>query len=237
MHEGKVSSRLGLAGVPAEAEEVMVMRDIALARMVGARMHFLHLSTAGSVALVAEAKASGLAITAESAPHHFTLTDEEVASFDPVFKVNPPLRSAHHRDAVRNGLLDGTIDAIATDHAPHAQHLKELPFTEAACGMLGLETALSLAISELGLPPERLFALLSSTPARIAGLDDEHGSLGIGRPANICVVDPGATWVVEPHGLASKSTNTPFAGRKMTGSVRHTVHRGHRVVVDGAAQR
>ena len=170
MHEGAWSSRLGIPGVPAEAEELMVMRDIALARLTDARVHFQHLSTAGSVELVRRAKAGGMPVTAEACPHHFTLTDAEVASYDPLFKVNPPLRTATDIAAIKDGLDDGTIDAIATDHAPHTQEVKEAPFDEAPCGMLGLETALALALTELDLPIERVLALMSWQPAAIAGL-------------------------------------------------------------------
>ncbi|MEA2703101.1 MAG: dihydroorotase [Actinomycetota bacterium] len=241
MHEGEWSSRLGLPGIPAEAEELMVMRDIALARLtatLGGRIHFLHLSTAGSVALVREAKAGGLAVTAEAAPHHFTLTDAAVANYDSVFKVNPPLRPARHVAAIKAGLADGTVDAIATDHAPHAQEDKERPFDQAPPGMLGLETALSLALCELELPIEQVLGLLSWRPARIAGLEGTHGGpVAEGRPANLCVIDPAATWVVEPEALASRSRNTPYAGRKLTGRNRHTVLRGEPVVIDGVAQR
>jgi dihydroorotase len=237
MHEGEWSSRLGVAGIPAEAEELMVARDIALGRLTGAPVHFLHLSTAGSVELVRQAKARGLHVTAEAAPHHFTLTHAEVASYDPVFKVNPPLRTEADVAAVKAGLADGTVDAIATDHAPHAQEDKEAPFDEAPCGMLGLETALSLALSELDLPIERVLALLSWQPARIAGLDEHSGPIVAGRPANLCVIDPIATWTVDPSRLASRSRNTPYAGRQMTGRVRHTLHRGEAVVLDGEATR
>jgi dihydroorotase len=238
MHEGEWSSRLGIPGVPAEAEELMAARDIALAHLAGARLHLLHVSTAGTVALVAQAKRDGLAVTAEATPHHFTLTDAEVASYDPVFKVNPPLRTDADVNAIKAGLADGTIDAIATDHAPHAQEAKEAPFDEAPPGMLGLETALSLALTELGLDISAVFALMAIRPAAIAGLGSEHGGLvAEGVTANLCVVDPAATWVVEPAGLASRSRNTPFAGRKLTGRVRHTVLRGEAVVIDGVAQR
>jgi dihydroorotase len=237
MHEGEWSSRLGIPGMPAEAEEIMVARDIALGRLTGAPVHFLHLSTAGSVELVRQAKARGLRVTAEAAPHHFTLTHAEVASYDPVFKVNPPLRADVDVEAVKAGLADGTIDAIATDHAPHPQELKEAPFDEAPCGMLGLETALSLALTQLDLPIERVLALLSWQPARIAGLADHGGPVAEGRPANLCVVDPVVAWTVEPAKLASKSRNTPYAGRSMTGKVRHTVLRGETVVLDGEATR
>jgi dihydroorotase len=241
MHEGEWSSRLGVPGVPAAAEELMVLRDIALARLtapLGSRMHFLHLSTAGSVAAVRAAKASGLAVTAEAAPHHFTLTDASVAGYDSVFKVNPPLRSPADVAAVKAGLADGTLDAIATDHAPHAPEDKERPFDHAPPGMLGLETALALSLDELDLPVERVLALLSWRPARIAGLDGVHGGpVAEGRPANLCVVDPFAVWVVDADALASRSRNTPYAGRKLTGRNRHTLLRGEPVVIDGEAQR
>jgi dihydroorotase len=235
MHEGEWSSRLGIPGIPAEAEELMVARDIALGRLTGAPVHFLHLSTAGSVELVREAKAKRLRVTAEAAPHHFTLTHAAVASYDPLFKVNPPIRTDDDVAAVKAGLVDGTIDAIATDHAPHPQELKEAPFDEAPCGMLGLETALSLALTQLGLPIERVLALLSWQPARIAGI--EAGPIEAGRAASICVIDPAHEWTVDPARLASRSRNTPYAGRRMTGKVRHTIYRGEPVVVDGEAQR
>jgi dihydroorotase len=238
MHEGEWSSRLGLSGQPAEAEELMVMRDLALARLTGATLHFLHLSCAGSLAMIRGAKASGLVVTAEVTPHHFTLTDAEVASYDPVFKVNPPLRGQPDVAAVKAALADGVVDAIATDHAPHTQESKELPFEQAPPGMLGLETALGLALTELDLPLERLLALLSWQPAMIAGLSGEHGGpVAVGRPANLCVIDPTAKWVVDPSAMASRSRNTPYAGRTLVGRVRHTLLRGEPVVIDGEAQR
>jgi dihydroorotase len=238
MHEGEWSSRLGIPGQPAEAEELMLMRDLALARLTGARVHFLHLSTAGSLAMIRGAKASGLAVTAEVAPHHFTLTDAEVASYDPVFKVNPPLRSDADVAAVKAALADGVVDAIATDHAPHTQEAKEAPFDEAPPGMLGLETALALALTELDVPVEKILALMCWQPAAIAGLTAEHGGpVAVGRPANLCVIDPAAKWVVDPTALASRSRNTPYAGRSLVGKVRHTVLRGEPVVVEGEAQR
>ncbi|MBV8160338.1 MAG: dihydroorotase, partial [Acidimicrobiia bacterium] len=237
MHEGDWSSRLGIPGMPVEAESTMVARDVALAQLTGAPMHFLHLSTAMAIAMVRAAKAAGVGVTAEAAPHHFTLTDEVVACYDPVFKVNPPLRPRSDVDAVRIGLSDGTVDAIATDHAPHAQEAKELPFDQAPPGMLGLETSLALALTELDLPIERVLALLSWQPARIAGLAGQHGGpVAEGGPANLTVIDPDAVWVVEPERLASRSRNTPYAGRKLTGRVRHTLLRGEPVVVDGEAQ-
>ncbi len=238
MHEGEWSSRLGIPGQPAEAEELMVARDIALARLTGGRVHFLHLSTAGSIAAVRAAKVEGLAVTAEAAPHHFSLTDADVAGYGTAFKVNPPLRTAVDVAAVKAGLADGTIDAIATDHAPHAAEHKDVPFDQARPGMLGLETALALALTELELPLHTILALLSWNPARIAGLELAHGGpVAEGRPANLCVFDPAAAWVVDAGALASRSRNTPYAGRTLTGRVRHTVLRGEPVVVDGKAQR
>jgi dihydroorotase len=238
MHEGEWSSRLGIPGQPAEAEELMLMRDLALARLTGARVHFLHLSTAGSLNMIRGAKASGLQVTAEVAPHHFTLTDAEVASYDPVFKVNPPLRGDADVAAVKAALADGVVDAIATDHAPHTQEAKEAPFDEAPPGMLGLETAMALALTELDIPMEKILALMSWQPAVIAGLTAEHGGpIAVGRTANLCVIDPAAKWVVDPAGLASRSRNTPYAGRALVGKIRHTVLRGEPVVVEGEAQR
>ena len=238
MHEGCCSSHLGLPGWPAVAEELMVFRDIELARLTGARVHFLHLSTARSVALVRQAKADGLRITAEAAPHHFTLTDEMLRTFDATFKVNPPLRTPDDIAALKVGLRDGTIDAIATDHAPHPAALKEQPLDTAPPGMLGLQTALPLALGELGLDLPEVVALLSWRPAAIAGVSDRHGTaVRPGAVANLAVFDPEATWTVDATRLASKSRNTPYQGRTMRGQVRHTVFRGTPVVIDGEAQR
>ncbi|HEY6532386.1 MAG TPA: dihydroorotase, partial [Acidimicrobiales bacterium] len=242
MHEGEWSSRLGIPGVPPEAEELMVFRDIALARLTGARVHFQHLSTAGAVELVRQAKAKGLPVTSEATPHHFTLTHAEVASYDPVFKVNPPLRTAEDVAAVKAGLADGTIDAIATDHAPHTQEVKEAPFDHAPCGMLGLETALALALTELVepgvLPLEDVLAAMSWRPADIAGMADTQGRpIAEGEPANIVVFDPSEEWTVDPARLASRSRNTPYAGRTVRGKVRHTIRMGEPTVLDGEAQR
>lgn len=237
MNEGAWSARLGIPGQPPEAEEVMVMRDIALARMTGAKVHFQHLSTRRSIDLVAAAKAEGLAVTCEATPHHFTLTDERCAGYDPVFKVNPPLRTDDDVAAVRAGLAAGVVDCIATDHAPHAPETKEQPFDQAPPGMLGLETALALALTHLDLPIAELLALLSWRPAAIIGAGDDHGAIAEGRPANLCVVDPAATWTVDADRLASRSRNTPYAGMTLTGRVRHTVLRGEPVVIDAEAQR
>jgi dihydroorotase len=237
MHEGEWSSRLGIPGQPAEAEELMVMRDLALARLTGTRVHFQHLSTAGSIAMVSAAKAAGLPVTCEATTHHFTLTHAECASYDPVFKVNPPLRTDADVAAVRAGLAGGAIDCIATDHAPHTQEAKEAPFDTAPPGMLGLQTAMSLALTELDLSIAEVLALLSWHPARILGDDAHGGPIVAGAAANLVVIDPEATWVVDPAALASRSRNTPYAGRKLRGLVRHTLLHGEPVVLDGEATR
>ena len=249
MHEGSWSSRLGIPGMPAAAEEAMVARDIALARLTGAPVHFLHLSTAGSVDLVRRAKEEGLPVTAEAAPHHMLLTHAVVAGYDPVFKVNPPLRTDEDVAAVVAGLCDGTIDAVATDHAPHAPESKDAPFEQAPPGMLGLQTALPIAWDVLSahMGPERVFALMSAQPAVIArltatdprgaGHSAQGGPVEVGSTANLCVFDPTATTVVDPAALASRSRNTPYAGRTFAGAVRHTVLRGEAVVIDATAQR
>jgi dihydroorotase len=249
MHEGEWSSRLGIPGMPAAAEEAMVARDIALVRLTGAPVHFLHLSTAGSVDLVRRAKAEGLPVTAEAAPHHMLLTHALVAGYDPVFKVNPPLRTDADVAAVVAGLCDGTIDAVATDHAPHAPEAKDVPFDEAPPGMLGLQTALPVAWEVLSsrIGPERVFALMSAQPAaiakltatdpRVGGHSAHGGPVEAGAAANLCVFDPAATTLVEPGRLASRSRNTPYAGRTFQGAVRHTVLRGEPTVIDAVAQR
>ncbi len=264
MHEGEWSSRLGVPGIPAEAEEMMVARDIALVRLTGGRVHFLHISTARSAALIAAARAEGLAVTAEVTPHHLSLTHAELAGYDPVFKVNPPLRADVDVCALRAACADGTVDAIATDHAPHAPERKDATLDLAPPGMLGLQTALPIALGALAtraadrgrnggsrghaaggppaMAPRDVLGLLSWRPARIAGLapdqgGDQGGPIEPGAAANICVIDPVATWEVDPARLASRSRNTPWAGRVMTGQVRHTVFRGEPVVVDAVAQR
>ena len=238
MHEGRWSASLGLGGQPAEAEELMVMRDIALSRLTGMRVHLQHLSTAGSVAMVRAAKEAGHPVTAEATPHHFTLTDESCASYDPVFKVHPPLRTDDDVVAVKAGLADGTIDAIATDHAPHTPDSKERPFDQAPPGMLGLETALALALTELDLDLTDVVRLMSTRPAEIAGLRHRHGRpVQPGEPANLAVFDPDEEWTVDRAGLASLAVNTPFHGRTVKGRVHHTVYNGELVVQDGKATR
>jgi len=243
MNEGDWSAKLGIPGRPGEAESTIVARDLALARLTGGRYHVLHMSTATATELVRAAKAEGVHVTAEASPQHFTLTEAECATFDPVFKMNPPLRTDADVAAIVSGLVDGTIDAIATDHAPHAPETKELPFEEAPPGMLGVETALAVALTRLvdpGIMPLRdVLGALSWRPARIAGLDAlGHGlPVAAGNPANLCVIDPAHRWVVDPERLASKSRNTPWAGWELTGKVRHTVLRGEPVVVDGESRR
>jgi dihydroorotase len=243
MHEGEWSAKLGIPGRPAEAETSIVARDLALARLTGGRYHVLHLSTAGAADLVRAAKAEGVRVTAECTPQHLTLTDALCASFDPVFKMNPPLRTAGDVEALRAALADGTIDAIATDHAPHAPETKDVPFEEAPPGMLGVETAFSVAHTALVEPGllslQQVLAALSWQPARIAGLDraGHGGPVAAGHRANLCVFDPNDRWVLDSTRLASKSRNSPFEGWKLTGRVRHTVLRGEPVVRDGEATR
>jgi len=236
MHECGCSSDLGVPGWPSIAEELMVHRDIELARLTGARIHFLHLSTAGSVKLVRQAKLDGLPVTAEVTPHHLSLTAELLRGFDATFKVNPPLRTISDIDALKAGVLDGTIDAIATDHAPHARRDKELPLDQAPPGMLGLETALGVTCAALDLDPLAIAQVMSVAPARIAGIADRQGNLPrVGVAANLCVVDLNATWMINPETMASKSSNTPFVGRQLRGKVVHTMFNGDLVVRDGEA--
>ncbi len=245
MHEGCHSSRMGVPGMPALAEEAMVARDLDLLRLTGGRLHFLHLSTARSLELVTAARQEGLAVTCEVAPHHLLLSDESVAGFDPVFKVNPPLRPMTDVQSLQVALRAGRVDAVATDHAPHAPQTKEAPFAEAPPGMLGLETCLSVVLEVLD--PDGSSAvedvaamaltLLSWQPAQIVGLTDQGGHIQPGGPANLCVFDPAETWVVDGATLASTARNTPYAGRELRGRVRHTVFQGEAVVSGGEARR
>ena len=235
MHEGCCSSRLGLPGWPAIAEVLMLQRDIELVRETGAKMHFLHLSTARSVEVVRQAKNDGLPVTAEVTPHHLSLTDEKLATFSTLFKVNPPLRTMEDIEALRAGLADGTIDAIATDHAPHASHLKEQDLSVAPPGMLGLQTALGVALRYSGLTAERVVEVMSWAPARIAGVDNEHGrDIAAGEPANIVVFDPMEAWTQDVESIVSKSKNSPYLDLELTGRVRHVSFAGRLVVESGA---
>ena len=238
MNECQCCTDLGLPGWPSIAEELMVFRDIELVRITGASMHFLHLSTARSVELVRAAKRDGLSITAEVTPHHLSLTQELLSSYDSVYKVNPPLRSAEDIRALKVGLLDGTIDAIATDHAPHPRRDKEMSLDMAPPGMLGLETALGVVMAYGDLEIKDVVSLLSWNPARIAKIDADHGRpIAVGESANICVFDPDLAWSVDIERLASKSINTPYVGRTLRGRVRHTIFKGTPTVIDGQAQK
>jgi dihydroorotase len=240
MNEGEWSSTLGLAGWPAVAEEAVIARDCLLAAHVGSRVHFCHVSTAGSVELVRWAKSKGWNVTAEVTPHHLLLTDELVASYDPVYKVNPPLRTDEDVLALRAGLADGTIDAVATDHAPHALEDKETEFAAAAFGMTGLETALSVvatATVDTGLLDWAGVAdRMSVRPAEIGRLAKQGQPLTPGATANFVLVDPSARWTVDPAQSASRSRNTPFAGRELSARVVATFLRGRATVLDGKAQ-
>ena len=238
MNEGVVSGRLGLGGWPAVAEEAIVARDVLLAGHVGSRLHVCHVSTAGSVELLRWAKGKGWAVTAEVTPHHLSLTDELAESYDPVFKVNPPLRTAADVAALRAGLSDGTVDCVATDHAPHSIEDKETEWDAASPGMLGLQTALAIVIEamvEPGLLDWRGVAdRMSVAPARIGTLAGHGRPIAIGEPANLVVVDPTIRWTVSPAALVSKSRNTPYAGRTLPGRVIATVLRGRLTSRDGA---
>jgi dihydroorotase len=245
MNEGALSGRLGLVGRPALAEELMVMRDVELVRLTGGAVHFMHLSTARSLALVAGARDEGLPVTCEVAPHHYTLDESACATFDPLFKVHPPLRTPSDVAALRAALLDGVIDAVATDHAPHAPELKDLAFDEAPAGMLGLEHAAALTYEALGVEqcdPQRLFHVLSRGPARVAqlragdvrvGLSAHGGFLDVGEDANVVVFDPSVRWTASREQMHSRSTNTPYDGRSMFGKVRATLAKGVLVVDEG----
>lgn len=238
MNECQCCTTLGLPGWPAIAEELMVYRDIELSRLTGARIHLLHLSTARSVDLVRAAKRDGLPVTAEVTPHHLSLDETRLATFDTVYKVNPPLRSPADIAALRAGVVDGTIDAIATDHAPHPRRDKELSLDLAPPGMLGLETALGVALGVLQIGLPQLVRLMSINPARIAGIHDRHGRDVVpGAPANLVVFDPDIAWQVEPNDMSSKSRNTPYIGMMLRGKVRHTVYEGAFTVRDGVLRR
>jgi dihydroorotase len=233
MHEGETSARLGLTGWPAVAEEAIIARDALLAGHVGARLHICHVSTAGSVDIIRWAKQRGVRITAEVTPHHLLLTDARAESYDPVFKVNPPLRTDADVLALREALKDGTIDAVATDHAPHATEDKECEWAYARPGMLGLETALSIVLEVGGLTWDQVAERMSRTPARIAGLADHGVDPAPGAPANLTLVDPATRWQVDPGALASRSRNTPFAGMTLPGRVVATFLNGEPTVLDG----
>ncbi|HNP81755.1 MAG TPA: dihydroorotase [Nitrospira sp.] len=232
MNEGLVSTELGLPGIPSAAEDVMVARNVSLAELTGARLHLAHISTAGSVRMVREAKARGLKVTAEACPHHFTLTEELTRGYNTHAKMNPPLRTMQDVQAIKEGLRDGTIDVIATDHAPHATQEKQQEFTEAPFGIVGLETALSLTLAlvdEGVLTLESAVDKLATAPAKAFSLN--AGTLAVGAPADVAIVDPNREWQVDPSRFRSKSRNTPFAGWKVKGRVTTTIVSG-RVVFE-----
>ena len=237
-HEGELSGRLGLPGWPGIAEESIVARDVMLARHTGSRIHVAHVSTAGTVEVLRWAKAQGIAVTAEVTPHHLVLTTDLLSGYDPVFKVNPPLRPQEDVEALRAALADGTIDAVATDHAPHARHDKEHAFTEAAFGMLGLETALSV-VADVMVGADLLdwagvAAVMSGNPAVIAGLSGHGRPLAVGEPANLTLVDPTAEVTVDRSASLSLSRNNPWHGRTLRGAVHATVLRGRVTAHKGA---
>jgi len=238
MNEGELSGRLGLTGWPAVAEEAIIARDVLLAEHVGSRLHVCHLSTAGSVDIVRWAKSKGVVATAEACPHHLLLTDELAATYDPIYKVNPPLRSASDVEAVKAGLADGTIDIVATDHAPHPHEDKDCEWAAAAFGMLGLETALSIVqqtMVDTGLLDWAGVAeRMSYAPARIGRVSDQHGRpVEVGEPANVVLYDPAATRTIDPAESASLSRNTPYRGMELPGRVVATFLRGKATVLDG----
>ena len=242
MNEGVVSAEIGLPGWPSMAEEAIIARDVLLAQHVNSRVHICHVSTQGSVEIIRWAKSRGIKVTAEVTPHHLFLTDELVRSYDPVYKVNPPLRTEADVEALREALADGTIDIIGTDHAPHPGEHKSCEWTAAAMGMVGLETAFSVvttAMEDYDFTIADIARVMSTAPAQIAGLT-HHGTLlsrdsrlAIGAPANLTLVDPAATTYVIPETHATKARNNPFAGLELTGTVVHTVFYGHQTVTEG----
>jgi len=237
MNESALSGRLGLRGWPAVAEEAIIARDILLAEHVGGRLHICHVSTAGSVELVRAAKERGIAVTAEVTPHHLLFTEDRVVDYDATFKVNPPLRGEADVRALREALADGTIDVVATDHAPHPVEDKDCEWAAAAMGMIGLETALSVVIETMVNPGLLDWAgvaeRMSLAPARISGIPEQGRPLAVGEPANVVLVDPTSQWRVDPANSASKSRNSPYRDITLPGRVVATFLRGRQTVADG----
>jgi dihydroorotase len=240
MNEGVMSSVLGLAGWPHEAEEIMIARDLILAAGVGARLHVPHVTTAGAVELIRAAKQRGVRVTAEVTPHHLLLTDDLVAAYDPVLKVNPPVRTDRDVQALRAGLVDGTIDCVATDHAPHAPELKDQEWEHAPCGMLGLETAFAVVVTALvatgELSPLTAIARLTTGPADVRDVGGHGGAIAAGRDANLAVLDPEVRWTVDGAALHSRARNSPYHGRELTGRAVHTLLRGRFTLRDGVVR-
>ncbi len=237
MNEGAVSSVLGLPGWPREAEEVMIARDLILAEGAGARLHVPHVTTKGGVELLRLAKSRGIRVTAEVTPHHLSITDDAVASYDPVLKVNPPVRLQEDVDALRAALADGTIDCVGTDHAPHPPELKDQEWEHAPCGMLGLETAIAVVLTDLVHPglldPLTAIARFTTGPASVRDVGAHGGPIAPGEAANLTVLDPARTWTVDGAALHSRARNSPFHGRELTGRPVHTLLRGRFTLRDG----
>ncbi len=240
MNESELAGRLGLRGWPAVAEEAIIARDILLTEHVGSRLHICHLSTAGSVGIVRAAKARGVHVTAEVTPHHLLLTEDLVATYDPIFKVNPPLRTAADVEALREGLADGTIDIVATDHAPHPTEDKDCEWSAAAMGMIGLETALSVVVETMVRPGLLDWAgvaeRMSSAPAAISGIVGQGRPIAPGEPANVILVNADTERTVEPSSSASRSRNSPYRGMTLPATVEATFYRGRPVVLNGTLQ-
>ena len=238
MNESRLSGELGLAGWPAVAEEAVIARDILLAKHVGSRLHVCHLSTAGSVDIVRWGKAQGVNITAEVTPHHLLLTEQLASTYDPLFKVNPPLRRSEDVEAVREGLADGTIDCVGTDHAPHPLEMKDCEWQAGAFGMTGLETALPIVIETMvdsgRMTWEDVARVMSTTPARIGGVDTQGRGLVEGAPAHVTLVDASFRTTVDPAAQWTRSTNCPYRGMELPGQVRYTIYGGVPTVVDAA---
>ena len=235
VNEGAVSRKLGLPGRPAVAEELQIMRDVMLAEDTGAHVHICHISTAKGVEIVRLAKARGVRVTCETCPQYFTLTEEEVLRQGAMARVNPPLRTQADVEGIRAGLMDGTIDAIVTDHAPHTAEEKSKPLPDAPSGMVGLETSLALALTGLYhtglLPLSRVLALMSASPAALLGLD--KGTLSLGRDADLVLFDPDQEWTIDKNQFVSKGRNTPFHGRAVRGKVKYTISRGNIIYMEG----
>ena len=235
VNEGAVSQKLGLPGRPAIAEELQIMRDVMLAEETGAHVHICHISTAKGVDIVRQAKARGVRVTCETCPQYFTLTEEEVLRQGAMARVNPPLRTQADVEGIRAGLIDGAIDAIVTDHAPHTAEEKSKPLPDAPSGMVGLETSLALALTGLYhtglLPLSRVLALMSASPAALLGLD--KGALDVGRDADLVLFDPDQEWTIDKNQFVSKGRNTPFHGRTVRGKVKYTISRGNIIYQEG----
>lgn len=236
MNEGEISAKLGLKGWPAVAEEAIIARDVLLADHVNSRLHICHLTTAGGVEIIRWAKARGINVTAEVTPHHLLLTDDLASSYDPIYKVNPPLRTQKDVQALREALAEGIIDIVATDHAPHPTELKECEWQEAAFGMLGLETALSIVqktMVDSGLMEwSQVAERMSITPARIGGYDGQGLAIKVGAPANLVLINPNKHWIVDRDLVQSKATNTPFHSQELPGVITHTFFKGRATVFD-----